>query len=106
MHRTVTLLLAMTLLPAATRATDSEDARLAAFFRSYLDKTFEAHPLAATRAGDHRFDQLLDDVSPKARAADKERIKGTLAELPKRIDKAKLSRDGQIDYEIVEHDLN
>jgi uncharacterized protein (DUF885 family) len=105
MHRTVTLLLAMTLLPVATRAADTEDAKLAAFFRAYLDKQFAAHPLAATRAGDHRFDHLLDDVSPKARAADREHIKDTLAELPRRIDKAKLSRDGQIDYEIFEHDL-
>jgi uncharacterized protein (DUF885 family) len=105
MHRAVTLLLAMTLLPATTRAADTEDARLAAFFRSYLDKKFAAHPLDATRAGDHRFDHLLDDLSPKARAADRERTKDTLAELPKRIDKAKLSRSGQIDYEILEHSL-
>jgi uncharacterized protein (DUF885 family) len=105
MHRTVTLLLTMTLLPAATAAADTEDARLTAFFRSYLDRTFEAHPLAATRVGDHRFDHLLDDVSPKARAADKERAKKALADLPKQIDRAKLSRDGQIDYEILEHDL-
>src|SRR5579885_350893 len=106
MHRTVTLLLALTLLPVAARAADTEDAKLAAFFRAYLDKRFEAHPLDATRAGDHRFDHLLDDLSPKARAADKERIKRTLADLPKQVDKAKLSRDGQIDYEILEHDLN
>jgi uncharacterized protein (DUF885 family) len=101
MHPAVTLLLAMTLFSAA----DTEDAKLTAYFRSYLDKKFAAHPLAATRAGDHRFDHLLDDLSPRARAADRERIKATLADLPKRIDKAKLSRNGQIDYEIFEHDL-
>jgi len=108
MHRTVTpfLLLAMTALPAAARAADTEDAKLAAFFRAYLDKEFAARPLEATRAGDHRFDHLLDDVSPKARAAGKERTKTALAELPKRVEKAKLSRDGQIDYEILEHTLN
>src|SRR5262245_17288012 len=105
MHRTVTLLLTMTLLPAAAHAADTEDAKLTAFFRSYLDKKFAAHPLDATRAGDHRFDHLLDDVSPKARAADRDRIKETLADLPKRIDKAKLTRNGQIDYEILEHSL-
>jgi uncharacterized protein (DUF885 family) len=107
MYRIVTpfLLLALSLPPAAAAA-DSEDAKLTAFFRAYLDREFAAHPLAATRAGDHRFDHLLDDLSPQARARDKERIKATLADLPKRIDKAKLSRDGQIDFEILEHDLN
>jgi uncharacterized protein (DUF885 family) len=105
MRQTVTLLLTMTLLPAAARAADAEDAKLTAFFRSYLDKRFAAHPLDATRAGDHRFDHLLDDVSPRARAADRERTKDTLADLPKQIDKAKLTRDGQIDYEILEHSL-
>ena len=70
MLRTVTpLLIILLVLPVAARAADGEDAKLAAFFRSYLDKDFEARPLEATRAGDHRFDHLLDDVSPKARAA-------------------------------------
>jgi uncharacterized protein (DUF885 family) len=99
MLQSVTLLLMM--LPAG----DTEDARLAAFFRSYLDKEFAARPLNATRAGDHRFDHLLDDISPKARARWVERTRETLAELPRRIDKSKLSRNGQIDYEILEHSL-
>jgi len=106
MHRTVTILLAMTILPITARAADTEDARLADFFKQYLDRQFAAHPLDATRAGDHRFDHLLDDVSAKARAADKERLKETLADLPRRIDKSRLSRNGQIDYEILEHSLN
>jgi uncharacterized protein (DUF885 family) len=106
MYRFVTLLLTMTLIPTAARAADGEDAKLAAFFRSYLDKNFAAHPYEATAAGDHRFDHLLDDVSPKARARQKELTKETLADLAKRIDKAKLSRNGQIDYEILEHSLN
>ncbi len=107
MLRTVTpLLIILLVLPVAVRAADGEDAKLTVFFRSYLDKEFEAHPLEATRAGDHRFDHLLDDVSPKARARQKERTKEALAELSKHIDKAKLSRNGQIDYEILEQSLN
>ncbi len=105
MYRTVALFIAMTLLSAAARGADTEDARLADFFKQYLDRQFTAHPLDATRAGDHRFDHLLDDVSAKARAADKERTKQTLADLPRRIDKARLSRNGQIDYEILQHQL-
>ena len=49
-------------------------------------------PAEATRLGDHRFDDLLDDLSPKARAAWAERYRATLAELPKKIDYKKLSR--------------
>jgi uncharacterized protein (DUF885 family) len=107
MHRTVTpfLLLAMTTLPAASRAADTEDARLAAFFRTYLEKDFEARPLEATRAGDHRFDHLLDDVSAKARARQVERNRIAQVGLRSDIDKSKLSRSGQIDYEILQHYL-
>src|SRR5260370_23998847 len=50
-----------------TRA--AEEDRLAEFFTAYLDEEFRARPLAATQLGDHRYDHLLDDVSPKARAA-------------------------------------
>jgi uncharacterized protein (DUF885 family) len=105
MHRFVTVCLTLSLLAAAGRAAETEDAKLTAFFRAYLDRKFEANPFEATRAGDHRFDHLLDDVSPRARAADKERTRKALAELPKQIDKSRLSRNGQIDYEILEHDL-
>ena len=52
---------------------------------------------------------LLDDVSAEARAAGTQRIRKTLADLPKSIAYAKLSRPGQIDFEIwkqsMERDL-
>ncbi len=98
------LLASFTVLPAA-RAADDEDARLTAFFKEYLDEAFRLRPFEATRQGDHRFDHLLEDVSPKARAAWTEHTRKTLADLPKRIDKQKLSRAGQIDFEILEHHL-
>jgi hypothetical protein len=50
-------------------ATPAEDARLERLFKAYLDSEFKHRPLDATRLGDHRFDDLLDDVSPQARAA-------------------------------------
>ena len=53
----------------AEPAKPEEDARLAAFFQAYLDEAFRAEPLMATRLGDHRFDDKLDDLSPEARAA-------------------------------------
>ena len=52
----------------AVAAEGTEDARLEAFFRTYLDASFRAEPLSATRLGDHRFDDRLDDLSAAALA--------------------------------------
>ena len=61
--------------------------------------------MEATRLGDHRFDHLLDDLSPVARAAWKKHCQKTLDDLPKRIDYQHLTQAGQIDYQIWKHDL-
>jgi uncharacterized protein (DUF885 family) len=84
---------------------DDEDAKLMAFFKEYLEEEFRQRPLEATRLGDHRFDHLLDDVSPKARASWTERYRKTLRELPLEIDHQKLSRSGRIDFAILEDHL-
>ncbi len=100
------LLAMITLGTAAPPApAEGEDERLTALFKQYLDDEFRARPLEATRLGDHRFDDRLDDLSPRARAAWVERYRKTLAELPEKVDYKKLSRDGQIDFEIFKHDL-
>jgi hypothetical protein len=83
----------------------SEDGRLNAFFKNYLDEYFRQQPLAATQLGDHRFDYLLDDISPKARAGWLALDEKTLRELPRQLDYQKLSRDGQIDFEIFQQNL-
>ncbi|MCI0381114.1 MAG: DUF885 domain-containing protein [Gemmataceae bacterium] len=82
-----------------------EDAKLTAFFKDFLETEFKQRPLEATRLGDHRFDHLLDDVSPEARASHKAQLKKTHDELPQRIDYKKLTRSGQIDFEIWQHHL-
>jgi uncharacterized protein (DUF885 family) len=82
-----------------------EDAKLLAYFKAFLEEEFKQRPLEATRLGDHRFDDRLDDISPEARQANLARHEKALAELRQRIDYAKLSRAGQIDLEIFEHDL-
>ncbi len=82
-----------------------EDATLAAFFQTYLDAWFRAEPLQATRLGDHRFDDRLDDLSADAREARAELDRKTLAALPRAVDHTKLSRDGRIDFEILGHHL-
>jgi uncharacterized protein (DUF885 family) len=83
----------------------SENARLAAFFKEYLDESFRLRPMDATRLGDHRFDHLLDDLSPAARSDWKKHWQKALEDLPKRIDYQHLTRAGQVDYEIWKHDL-
>jgi uncharacterized protein (DUF885 family) len=91
--------------PGADASGSPEDAKLAAFFRVWLDDYFRRHPFDATRNGDHGYDDRLDDLSPEARAVDRAATAKTLAALPKKIDYAKLTRAGQIDYEIFCHEL-
>jgi uncharacterized protein (DUF885 family) len=81
------------------------DQKLNTFFKEYLDRSFSQRPFDATRLGDHRYDHLLDDLTRPAREAWVTLARKTLAELPHRVDYAKLSRAGQIDYEILEHEL-
>ncbi|HWA97474.1 MAG TPA: DUF885 domain-containing protein, partial [Pirellulales bacterium] len=82
------------------------DQQLSEFFRDYLDGVFELRPLDATRLGDHRFDDRLDDVSPEAREQFAQLQRRTLAEMPHRIDVNGLTPDGRIDYEIFRDELS
>src|SRR5216117_1775496 len=79
--------------------------RLNALFKDYLDEHFRQQPLEATQLGEHRFDHLLDDVTPRAREGWLAHTRQTLQELPKKIDYAKLSRAGQIDFDIFKKEL-
>jgi uncharacterized protein (DUF885 family) len=88
-----------------SQASNPEDESLAAFFREQLTASFALRPSSATALGDHRFDDRLDDVRPAARARWRELTRATLAALPQRVDRARLSRDGQIDYDILAHNL-
>ncbi len=83
----------------------SAEARLTNFFRRYLDERFAMHPLEATQLGDHRFDHLLDDLSPAALERSLDHLKKTRSTLPKEINRRQLSRGAQIDFEIFEHEL-
>jgi uncharacterized protein (DUF885 family) len=98
-------ILASILVAPGARAAEDEDAKLAAFFKNYLEQEFRQRPLLATQAGDHRFDHLLDDLSPKARAGWTELTRKMLHDLPEQVDYKKLSRSSQIDFEILKHHL-
>jgi uncharacterized protein (DUF885 family) len=106
--RCLVLLVALSpchLVTLSSAQAESEEERLTAFFKAYLEEAFRLRPLEATRLGDHRFDHLLDDISAKARAGWADHYRQTLDELPKKIAYAKLSRPAQIDYEIFKHHL-
>lgn len=81
------------------------DAKLETFFKRYLEASFSLQPMSATQLGDHRFDRLLDDVSPDARARWIALDRATLEALPKEIAYADLSRAGQVDFEILQQHL-
>jgi len=94
-----------TALSATASAATDEDGKLAAFYRGYLDQFFQQQPYDATLLGDHRYDDKLDDLSAASRTKWIERIRRAHAELPRAVDYARLSRAGQVDFEIFRHDL-
>ena len=85
--------------------TTTEDSNLSAFYREQLDAGFQLRPVDATSLGEHRYDHLMGDVSAAARAQWTKQTRATLAALPQRVDRSKLTRAGQIDYDIFEHDM-
>ena len=104
--KSVLICLLILVLSASTlRAAESEDARLTAFFKAYLEEAFRRRPVEATRLGDHRYDRQLDDISPAARAGWSQHYRRTLDDLAKKIDHDRLSRSAQIDWEIFKHHL-
>ena len=100
-------MLIMSLFATVLAAADSpaEDAKLEAFFRQYLDQTFALRPLDATRLGEHRFDDRLDDLSAGARQRWHAHVRKTLEQLPQAVAKERLSPAGQVDFEILQHEL-
>lgn len=88
---------AETTLPMKTPA----DETLATFFKQHLEAEFALSPMRATRLGDHRFDALLDDLSAPAHERRRELTRRTLERLPREVNYAKLSRDDQVNFEIL-----
>lgn len=82
-----------------------EDAKLNAFFQHYEDAHFRQEPTEATLLGDHRFDNLMEDLSKAARGGWVALTRQTLAALPKQVDYARLTRAGQVDFEIFKQNL-
>jgi len=99
-HLLAVVFLLLLVLPAV-----AADADLEQFFRQYLDADAKVHPVEASRLGDYRHADRMNDLSPKARAADGEAVVALLARLEKEIDPSTLTRSGRIDFEIFRHSL-
>jgi len=100
-HLLAVVFLLLLVLPAV-----AADADLEQFFRQYLDADAKVHPVEASRLGDYRHADRMNDLSPKARAADGEAVVALLARLEKEIDPSTLTRSGRIDFEIFRHYLH
>ena len=81
------------------------DAKLETFFKNHLEESFRLRPLEATMLGDHRFDHLMDDISPEARTRWLEHYRSQLLRLIQEVSYADLSRNAQIDFEILRDEL-
>ncbi|MDE2562970.1 MAG: DUF885 domain-containing protein [Sphingomonadales bacterium] len=92
------------LTPPAAPAVAPEDAAFRGIADRYLDSVARFDPVAATGLGDHRFDDKLPDISAAGRAAWNAEARAILAEMGK-LDRAKLSRDNQVDYALLDNDL-
>lgn len=98
----------MTSMSMASTASTHEaqaDAALQTFFDAFLDADHQLSPLSASRLGDRRFDDRLEEVSPEWRAKVKALFERTLSELPHKVKYDDLSRNAQIDFEIFKHHL-
>ena len=103
-HIIVSIVVALSMTSSAV-ARETADEKLEAFFKSYLEESFQLRPFEATMLGDHRFDHLLDDISPEARQAWLDQYRRRLKQLPVEVPYDELSRNGQIDFEILRDDL-
>jgi len=90
---------------SSTALAQSADEKLEQFYRRHLDESFQMRPLEASMLGDHRFDHLLDDISTEARKGWLTHYKSQLQRLNDEIPYDQLTRNGQIDFEILKDDL-
>jgi len=101
-------LLAASLDNRATEAAEPKETSMDQAFRklaaAYVDEFPALSPSNATTLGDHRFDRELDQVSESARKKQRDLCQRYLAELG-RIHRKELSRDNQVDFQLLEHSL-
>lgn len=88
----------------ATVSRQPADADFADLSKRYLDGLTRLNPSYATGLGDHRFDDMVTDMSAAGRARTNAFLRQTLAELG-RIDRGLLDRDNQVDAALLDNNL-
>lgn len=88
----------------ATAPASDANAAFAVLSRQAVDDWMRLSPVAATQAGDHRFDAELDDLSAAGRQRRVDTSKALLAKLDA-IDTGKLSRENQVDAALLRNQL-
>ena len=89
---------------AETKGTTKMDQQFQEIAERYLDESMRHSPVGATATGDHRFDNVIDQVSEEARAAERKMINGLLKSLAD-ITRGQLSRDNQVDFLVLQRAL-
>ena len=92
--------------PASTAASaTTADRAFVVLSNRWLAETLRLNPVAATQAGEYRYNALLPDISAAGRARQLALSKQTLDAL-RRIDRASLSRAARVDYAVLENQIN
>jgi hypothetical protein len=68
---------------------------------TYLDAYWKFYPTAATLAGYHKYNDKLEDLSNKAIENHHDSLDSFNQELVTKVDKTKLGKEAQIDYDIL-----
>lgn len=80
------------------------DAKFDGLGERYLEALLKASPVEATGLGDHRYDDLLDEVDSEAWARQLESARAFLEAL-EAMDVEDLSRERQVDFYLLRHEL-
>ena len=84
---------------------DAMNEQFEALAERFIDESPALSPVSATTLGDHRFDHELDQVSKEARERRRTFLSDFLADV-EQIDRAQLTRDNQVDYAFLRHELH
>lgn len=84
----------------ATATTQSEDARLTAFLDAEFDAYVKTQPLLATRLGIKEGGDRWNDISDEGARAEVEWRKASVARMKAQFDRAKLSPEAQVNFDI------
>jgi uncharacterized protein (DUF885 family) len=101
---TITLALAVVFAVTLVRAT-SQDEEFQKLARDYIEQGLRANPEQATELGDHRFDGLLTNYSPEARAKELATQKAFRDKLNP-IDGSQVTGTNNVDFRILKENID